>query len=402
MRESISRIVEERVAARMEQVEDSWRAEMRATERRRRDSPHAGSVADESLAQAFSASAELAESTDSSYRPQMTLLAAADTRKRSPECTPTGQVEGVRGGPSRIIEPINVTPPRKKARLEVSSPTAVRFEAEKRMTADEPHTTSPAMVSDLTFKTPVLPRTPSPSRQGAMPDKSASPSVGSDFFANPPRFSGMSKKKSRVGPIGELPYPIFATTPRPSEPTSPTTDAPPSTIRGRNAVPSMLTPGRHRAEPATRAVSDAHKELSTITESHESRTGRNRTPSATPTPAYLGPELSSSTGTPTRLSPSPSIGDLYPPHPLSNGRRSGPPSRHRPSSSPARDYMDVALHGFPDTADSPSGHATPGHRTMLGTERYRDTRFGDVPVFQWGTPSVDLGPLTPSQAQREW
>ena len=406
IRESISRIVEEKVAARTEQMGETWRAELQAMERRIRGSSPTSSLADQYLAHAFSASAELTEPTISSYRPHLTSSAAADSRKRSPQGTPTSHVERLRGGPSGSMEPVNITTPRKRPRLEASPPTAVRIVTENLLTADEPRTPSPPKVPDLTFKTPVLPRTPSPSRQGAIPDNSASPSVGSDFFANPPRFSGLSKNKSKAGPIGELPYPIFATTPRPSEPTSPTTDAPPSASRGRNAVPSMLTPGRHRNEPTTRAVSDAHKELSTITESDEPRIERNRASSSAPTPTYLGPELRSSSLSSPRLSPSPSLGDtVFPhsphPHPPHSVARSGPLGRHRPSSSPARDYMDVALHGFPDTADSPSGQATPGHRTMLGTERYRDTRFGDVPVFQWGTPSVDLGPLTPSQAQRD-
>ncbi|ODO12065.1 hypothetical protein I350_00850 [Cryptococcus amylolentus CBS 6273] len=40
--------------------------------------------------------------------------------------------------------------------------------------------------------------------------------------------------------------------------------------------------------------------------------------------------------------------------------------------------------------------ATPGQRTLLGTERYNDTRFGDMPVGFWAQPGVDLGtPGTP-------
>ncbi|KIR30620.1 hypothetical protein I309_00758 [Cryptococcus deuterogattii LA55] len=34
---------------------------------------------------------------------------------------------------------------------------------------------------------------------------------------------------------------------------------------------------------------------------------------------------------------------------------------------------------------------TPGHRTLLGTERYNDTRFGDIPVGMWAQPNNDFG-----------
>lgn len=34
---------------------------------------------------------------------------------------------------------------------------------------------------------------------------------------------------------------------------------------------------------------------------------------------------------------------------------------------------------------------TPGHRTLLGTERYNDTRFGDIPVGMWAQPKIDFG-----------
>ncbi|WVO13062.1 hypothetical protein L204_100672 [Cryptococcus depauperatus] len=39
---------------------------------------------------------------------------------------------------------------------------------------------------------------------------------------------------------------------------------------------------------------------------------------------------------------------------------------------------------------------TPGQRTLLGTERYNDTRFGDIPVGMWAQPKIDFGtPGTP-------
>lgn len=64
--------------------------------------------------------------------------------------------------------------------------------------------------------------------------------------------------------------------------------------------------------------------------------------------------------------------------------------------SPAREYMDVALNGLAEHCE-PSGTVhMPSVRTLLGTERYRDTRFGDEPIIPWGTPTiVDFGPSTP-------
>lgn len=303
---------------------------------------------------------------------------------------------------------INDSPVQKRARIEPAHLVSAQMEEDDSLIAIEPRTPSPPRMPTVSFKTPILPRTPSPSHQGVLPDNSMTPKVGSDYFANPPPFSVSGKKRKKSGPIEQLPYPIFSTTPKPTEPTSPTTDAPSSLSRGRNQGPTMLTPGRHRSEPATRAVSDAHKGLSSITESDEPRSEPAGMPSDTPTPTFLGPELGDPPASSPRLSASPTLREsafAYHPFPANPSSRSFPAavprSRNRTSSSPARDYMSVALHGLNNPSDSPSAQATPGHRTMLGTERYRDTRFGDVPVFQWGTPSVDLGPRTPSLARRD-
>jgi hypothetical protein len=264
------------------------------------------------------------------------------------------------------------------------------------------------------------PRTPSPGHQGLRPDYSKSPMVGGSTFFPPPAL--MQKGET---PLNQsIPYPKFATTPRPAitAPLSPTLDAPPSANRARlggNVHFGPLTPGRKRDKrttsvPAPRAVSNAHHELSTITEDgvsmHELSSIRRRVASAEP---HLGMAMSSierrdGSITPSRLSPSPSIPDSAFKRPM----KSRMPTRLGRNDSPSREYMQVALHGLPQPAEevkggggdgTPSrsamgmgmGLVTPGHRTLLGTERWRDTRFGDVDVIQWGTPRVDLGPGTP-------
>lgn len=125
------------------------------------------------------------------------------------------------------------------------------------------------------------------------------------------------------------------------------------------------------------------------------------------------------TVTPPALSPSPSIGGdnfTYTPLPKPAGGSSslaaaaaGPsaavasmPSAKstqthaRALSSPGREYMRIALNGLSNPSDI---IVTPNSRTMLGTERYRDTRFGDEPDMMWASPSgrsIDFGPPTPS------
>jgi hypothetical protein len=268
---------------------------------------------------------------------------------------------------------INDVPARKRARTDLESDVhGTPSETEVR-----------AGVAEDTIRTPANPPpdpiTPTMPHQGVLDDMSRTPGVGG---------------------VTGLPYPIFATTPQPAEPKSPTLDVPPSASRQRawssSALPRMLTTGRKRAEPAPRAVSQAHMDLTTITESDEiPMLRRGQTP-----PILFPPSRSRDrTITPPRLSPSPSItekGFQHPSYPsrMSNLGPGGP--RPRQTSTPAREYMDVALHGLSNPADSPSALATPSHRTILGTERYRDTRFGDIPVMAWGgSPSVDFGSGTP-------
>lgn len=320
------------------------------------------------------------------------------------------------------------------------------------------------------------PRTPSPAHQGMQPDMSKTPVVDPDFFSHGPTFaaSSSSQRRRSLSDTEGLPFPFFATTPKPpGEPRSPTLDAPPSASRGRVAkalVPPILTPGRPKwqkgharrpSDPTPRAVSQAHMELSTITEaspenhltaglglevitqqSDSAGSAGIGFPSAPrinfssdqPTTTslvtdLLGPALSGTrsrggTSTPPCLSPSPSITESHSRfipsaagYPSRQARTvsavsaasavsaitdvSVAPTDRTDRSSPARDFMDVALHGLPNPTESPSGLATPGHRTMLGTERYRDTRFGDIPEVNWGTPSVDYGfGSTPKQPAR--
>jgi hypothetical protein len=125
------------------------------------------------------------------------------------------------------------------------------------------------------------PRTPSPAHQGIQPDMSKTPVIDPDFFSHGPTFaaSSSSQRRRSLSDTEGLPFPFFATTPKPpGEPRSPTLDAPPSASRGRVAkalVPPILTPGRPKwqkgharrpSDPTPRAVSQAHMELSTITE----------------------------------------------------------------------------------------------------------------------------------------
>lgn len=301
--------------------------------------------------------------------------------------------------------PIHPSPPASTPRVVITDPSPLKRPlapaassspadgpARKRLrsvTASEASTPPPADSNDETHATPSNlmpdPHTPTASHQGTLEDMSRTPGVGDG--------------------VTGLPYPVFATTPKPADPRSPTLDAPPSASRQRawssNSMPKMLTPGRKRTEVAPRAVSQAHMDLSTITESDEApiHLRRNQTP-----PVLFPPSRSRDrTTTPPRLSPSPSITERGFQHPSYPSRGSslvpqGP--RPRQTSTPAREYMDVALHGLPNPVESPSGFITPGHRTILGTERYRDTRFGDIPTLAWGSPNVDFGSATPQAFQR--
>lgn len=378
-------------------------------------------------------------STPTTVVPEFTLTADTPTNialgKRTQRDTPN---QTPRAGPGS-------SPATKRARIDTT-------EEEEDSDAMLPHTPSPP-------NTAAAPRTPSPGHQGVMTDNSRTPGISADF-SPPPQFSA---RKSRHGDddeeddrMGEIPYPLFATTPRPSEPRSPTLDAPPSANRYRlgHARAATLTPGRRKPSPAPRAVSEAHKELSTITESDEPsfqislarrRVASEHTPTRLVPAALRGSSVPVS---PPQLSPSPSIGASdreggftytpFPPvpravraqstlsnssiapkaEPLSRGNsafHSRPTEqvaedqedeeldevedRHR-DVSPLMDYMDVATYGLLGT-DSLGQMNTPNHRTLLGTERYRDTRFGDVPMVSWGSPSVDLGPNTPA-SRRDW
>jgi hypothetical protein len=365
--------------------------------------------------------------------------------KRRGRDEPEGEETAVEGGEATLKK--RDESPKKRARRQL-------IEAARRSASPTkgPRTPSPTKGGSV-FKTPVLPasvfktipppagpadpHTPSPGHQGTQPDMSQTPVIGSDYFANGPSFasSTVERRRRNLSDTEGLPFPFFATTPMPpAEPSSPTLDVPPSASRGRAApqYPPMLTPGRRPtestprrpSEPTPRAVSQAHMELSTITEASPEGLAVGRGVDSGTSPVHLvfppvesislatellGPALAKTGSTsPPRLSPSPSITESK----LQS--TTGFPSRRTVSSattasaatdrsSPAREFMDVALHGLPDQGDSPSGQGTPNHRTMLGTERYRDTRFGDIPVVSWGTPSVDhgFGNTPRQQARRE-
>lgn len=328
--------------------------------------------------------------------------------------------------------------PHKRARTdEVTSPSSrEHLMALARRSASphkSPRTPSPGRSSSQgVFKTPELPasmmkhlqsqpilapKTPSPGHQGLLPDNSATPGFATDsnYFAGLPPTITDSSSRRKNGEVN-LPFPLFATTPRPVAPTSPTTDAPPSTSRRARADSSssqMMTPGRR----PTRTVSHAHMELSTVTEDPSfsipsaSPPSRPRSteaidnlppiPGTTQHIPLFGPELAlDKSDRPPSLSPSPSITETrFSSLPF--------PSKKKPISAPSALGQtspliptQSALPGrmTANTVDTtPPCHAgaaglgmmTPGHRTMLGTESYRDTRFGDLPVMMaWGTPEM--------------
>ncbi|WOO85723.1 uncharacterized protein LOC62_07G009217 [Vanrija pseudolonga] len=158
-----------------------------------------------------------------------------------------------------------------------------------------------------------------------------------------------------------------------------------------------------RLEPGRRKVSQAHIDLTTITESELGQQDQGSPSYESPGSSshFLGPILvhDRNTVTPPALSPSPSIGGehfSYSALPTRGRSALRGLANTRPFVSPGREYMDVALNGLSNPNDSPSALATPSSRTMLGTERYRDTRFGDEPVVPWDTPTVDFGRATPS------
>ncbi|WVQ85717.1 hypothetical protein IAT38_007883 [Cryptococcus sp. DSM 104549] len=117
------------------------------------------------------------------------------------------------------------------------------------------------------------------------------------------------------------------------------------------------------------------------------------------------------------------------PHPLNLPSTVIPTEPAPRIRSASAEYMHIAMYGlegdaldYPDAVESPlpdvdeepeengegpGGEAggvgaekrrwrkvdevvTPGHRTLLGTERYNDTRFGDIPIGVWGQGRVDL------------
>lgn len=247
-----------------------------------------------------------------------------------------------------------------------------------------PHTPPPALQADASstfvhIGTSSLPppRTPSPGHQGTSMDQSRTPPVDPN----------------------NLNCPVFSTTPRPPrEPSSPTTDH----FARPDGPPPILTPGgpgfraaRSRMDRSVRMLSKAQFDLSHITDED--------------TESFLRPILirKDRTVTPPALSPSPSIGGdnfTYTPLPMPSSSLAAtssvagsstttwdkPPP---PVSSPGREYMDIALNGLSNPNDT---MVTPNSRTMLGTERYHDTRFGDEPVVPWASPTVDFGPATPS------
>lgn len=215
---------------------------------------------------------------------------------------------------------------------------------------------------------------------------------GSSPHARPRTPSAVAQTLDRVEEALLQP-PAFTTTPRtPGEHSSPASarsipkDGPPRAPYGR--IEASGTRPHH--DRTRRKVSQAHIDLSTITESR-------LVSETSPDVPFLGQiAVHKRTVSPPALSPSPSIGGDN----FSYTTLPQPPKSRQPSSepnarlefSPGREYMNVALNGHWDPDASPSAHATPSSRTMIGTERFRDRRFADeVELVPWATPKVDFG-----------
>lgn len=254
----------------------------------------------------------------------------------------TGSSSGQTRDPLDILAQRSSSPSSKSPRTPSPGKSSSHADQDMFQTPQLP-TSVPKQQSTLAFSQPA--RTPSPGHQGVLPDYSATPGFANDasYFAGLPmtgtitgRFRGHGHKGDTDEP---LPFPLFATTPRPAAPTSPTTDAPPSTIRRKRAHsgvnPSLLlTPGRR----PSRTVSHAHMELSSVTESPKAAVDTAVTANDGPgdaskaiheTPA---PDSDAALATPVRPSrpevpepPSPP----HPPVPLKSARKAPPVTAHR-------------------------------------------------------------------------
>ncbi|KAK8870100.1 hypothetical protein IAR55_000670 [Kwoniella newhampshirensis] len=351
----------------------------------------------------------------------------------------------------------------------------------------------------------VLPRTPSPSRQGVVPDNSQTPRLPNTWRKDEEMddedviTKAVTTTKDNVSrtPMSVAMAPEFSSTPEPPlrRPISPTME------RSVSASSDRLTPGRilislPGSTPASSELGSDRREtkradqietvqLSTVTDLE--RIEESEELSSRPTPSPVGPLRfptvrpgagDSFLATPSGMNPKrhpPHLSLLAPPALISRNSRAGselptlsrtlsPPPRPRSASaihgastpprhtfplnlptfdqprvrSASADYMHVAMHGLEDDGLGGFGDEdgvglhdlasagggviwagaggevervgvglgrlgkkneeimTPAHRTMLGTERYNDTRFGDIPVGMWESPKVDLsGPETP-------
>lgn len=239
---------------------------------------------------------------------------------------------------------------------------------------------------DSILNRPIAPRTPSPSHRVV--------SNGQAVDSTPHDADG-----DQVTGFATMPQP-------PGELASPTIDRPDRLARKEGPPPLRADGSSFRLphqQHARRTPSKAHIDLSAITESDDEPRGSGL--KRAPFIASIAVK-DDSTVSPPALSPSPAIGGdnfTYTPLPppgkaLSLASASKPPmtSDHEHKAfSPAREYMNIALNGLTNPNDSPSALATPSSRTMLGTERFRDTRFADEPEVAWTSPKVDFGPDTP-------
>ncbi|WWC68323.1 uncharacterized protein I206_102248 [Kwoniella pini CBS 10737] len=354
----------------------------------------------------------------------------------------------------------------------------------------DPHTPSPQKTSSfgadyfsnpsltpLPAQSSLIPRTPSPSRQGIIPDNSQTPRLPNDWqepiYPDDSSISALSDEDkdqdmddSRETPVRSISMiPHFSTTPEPpsTRPISPTTGMERSVSGSSDRftpgrLPSTTSEDRIRREQIDAPPLSSVTDLERIDEMDEHSQGQLKFPPIKPirlsglgtpssssnfkNPSSTNQRIPSLLGPPALISRnSRAESELPRPRIRVGSRGLSPPTRPRSANaihesnrnpsisrntfalnlpepkegmiererlrSASADYMHVAMHGLEDDGldfddngcqinnDDDSLELpniikereskklempTPRHRTLLGTERYNDKRFGDIPV----------------------